>query len=129
MRWFNKDKAKRLEAPKPLAPEAGEAAPKPATQILLGSLSLVARPHQSEKAVRLEQANQYTLAVLPGAQKNELKKQLEKAYGVHVLKISSVRLPGKKVRQRQTWGQRSTRRYFRVRLKAGEVLDVKKVKK
>lgn len=129
MRWFGKDKDKgRRQPPLDDKPEPKERASASVAPVLSGSLSLVASPYQSEKAARLQTLNQYTLAVLPGAQKNELKKQLEKTYGVHVLKITSVRLPGKKIRQRNNWGQRSERRYFRIRIKEGEVLDINKVK-
>ena len=60
---------------------------------------LIKIPHATEKAVFLKQSrNQYTFEIFPNANKNEIKKAVERLYEVKVKKVMVTRTSGK-VRQ------------------------------
>ncbi len=83
-------------------------------------------PLSSEKSVRLQSNGQYTFVVADNLSKVQLKKEIEKIYGVKVEKVTSVNLPGKIVINRGREGFRSPRRYMRIKLATGQSLDLTK---
>lgn len=87
---------------------------------------VVAVPVVSEKASRLQAVGQYMFRINGQASKVEIKKAVESAWGVRVLGVNSVGLPGKVVRRGRQTGQRKARRHFIVRVARGETLDMSK---
>lgn len=86
---------------------------------------VVLKPVVSEKSSQLETLGQYMFAVSPRASKVEVKKAIEVMYGVHVVGVNSVRLPGKTVRRGKITGRTKARRHMIVRLSKGETLSAK----
>ncbi|MFH1866488.1 MAG: 50S ribosomal protein L23 [Patescibacteria group bacterium] len=129
MAWFKKEKSKEEKqttitpASKPVASSTIVSSTIKAKNSVL---HLIRHPHLSEKSNRLQASGQYTFAVIPKASKNELKKEVEQLYGVKVLKITSVKLPRKKIKTRGKFGQRKVRRIMRVSLKPGQTIDLSK---
>jgi large subunit ribosomal protein L23 len=62
------------------------------------SITYLKSPRLSEKAVRLNELNQYVFTVSPKATKLQIKKELESFYGIKIARINTVRMQGK-VRQ------------------------------
>ena len=87
---------------------------------------VVAVPVVSEKASRLQQQGQYTFNIVGNISKVEIKKAVESAWGVRVLGVNSIGLPGKIVRRGRQVGQRKARRHLVVRLARGESIDLSK---
>ena len=87
---------------------------------------VVAVPVVSEKASRLQQQGQYMFAVVGSISKVEIKKAVESAWGVRVLGVNSIGLPGKVVRRGRQTGQRKARRHLVVRLAPGQSIDLNK---
>ncbi len=84
-------------------------------------------PIVSEKSTRLQQSGQYMFKALGVISKIEVKKAIESAYGVRVLGVNSLGLPGKVVRRGRQVGKRKARRHLIVRLAPGETIDTAKV--
>lgn len=68
---------------------------------------LVIHPRLSEKAAKLATRNQYVFTVETGANKIEIRKALEKFYGIKVDKVNIVRVEGKERRYGRTKGRMS----------------------
>ncbi|MDP3986563.1 MAG: 50S ribosomal protein L23 [Candidatus Veblenbacteria bacterium] len=81
-------------------------------------------PVATEKATRLQQSGQYTFAVRGQVTKLEIKRAVESVFGVRVLGVNSVSLPGKVVRRGRTAGRQRARRHLVVRLGAGQTIDL-----
>ena len=64
--------------------------------IRVGGSSVLKNFYVSEKASRLVNVNQYMFAVTTIANKNEIKKQVEKMFNVKVTKIRILNMPEKK---------------------------------
>lgn len=88
-----------------------------ATRVLL-------RPRITEKAYAVNALDQYVFQVANAATKTEVKRAVEEAYGVSVISVNVVRLPGKKKNQGRTTGQRSAVKKMLVRLKKGESIQL-----
>lgn len=83
-------------------------------------------PVVSEKATRLQQQGQYMFSVVGSVSKIQAKKAVESSFGVRVLGVNSIGLPGKVVRRGRQVGQRKARRHLLVRLAPGESIDLNK---
>ena len=118
MALFSKTGKKRESATKELSK------PKALTYQLKPGTVLV--PVVSEKATRLQQQGQYMFKVVGRVTKVEAKKAVESAFGVRVLGVNSLGLPGKVVRRGRKSGQRSGRRHLVVRVAKGESIDLGK---
>jgi len=115
MALFNK---KRILAGKEIAK------PKAVTYQLKPGAALI--PVVSEKASRLQQQGQYMFKALGHVNKIEAKKAVEATFGVRVLGVNSIGLPGKVVRRGRQAGQRSARRHLVVRVASGQSIDLGK---
>ncbi len=63
---------------------------------LLGASSgILIQPRISEKSVKLSQKNQYVFKVKPHVNKIQVRKAVEKFYGVKVERVNMIRTPGK----------------------------------
>ncbi len=94
--------------PKEQSPRAGNA-----YQILL-------RPILSEKGTSEAPAGRYIFAVHSRANKSEIRKSIERVYGVHVIGVRIVKLPGKLRRYGKTIGRTPSRKKAMVTLREGE---------
>ena len=83
-------------------------------------------PVVSEKATSLQQLGQYMFKVVGRVSKIEAKKAIESAFGVRVLGVNSLGLPGKVVRRGRQIGQRQARRHLVVRVARGQAIDLGK---
>ncbi|QQR79253.1 MAG: 50S ribosomal protein L23 [Candidatus Moraniibacteriota bacterium] len=88
-----------------------------ATRVLL-------RPRITEKAYAVNALDQYVFQVASAATKTEVKRAVEEAYGVTVIAVNMVRLPGKRKNLGRTVGQRSSVKKALVRLKKGESIQL-----
>jgi large subunit ribosomal protein L23 len=85
------------------------------------SISLI--PLVSEKSTRLNNLGQYTFIVNARVSKIEVKKAIERAYGVRVIGVNSVRLPRKNVSRGRVHGTTKIRHHMVVRLVKGQTLQ------
>ena len=86
-------------------------------QVILG-------PHVSEKSTAVaESANQVVFRVRRDATKSEIKRAVELLFEVQVNSVSVVRVPGKRKRFGQGFGQQSSWKKAYVRLAPGQDLD------
>ena len=98
--------------------------PKPLTFSLPPGAILV--PVVSEKSTRLQTMGQYLFSVIGKVNKIETKKAVESIFGVRVVGVNSIGLPGKVVRRGRVTGRRRARRHLVVRLAPGESIDFSK---
>lgn len=87
-------------------------------------MNLLLSPHISEKGTRVaDAANQVVFRVRRDARKPEIKKAVEKMFGVEVDTVRVLNVKGKRKGFRQTAGKRSDWKKAYVRLKAGHDID------
>lgn len=89
------------------------------------SNSSVLHTYISEKASRLEAMNQYVFKVSRYANKPEVKKAIQKRYGVSVMDVNMVNMPSKKRTVGRHVGQKSGYRKAIVTLAKGESINAK----
>jgi large subunit ribosomal protein L23 len=69
---------------------------------------IIFRPLITEKSTQAkEEGNQVAFEVDPGANKVEIRQAVERAFKVHVLKVRTINMPGKKKRMGRFLGRRS----------------------
>lgn len=68
---------------------------------------IIIRPLVSEKSVSMIKAKKYAFAVHPDADKNQIKKAVEEAFGVKVEKVTTINYQGKIKRQGKHEGRQS----------------------
>ena len=90
-------------------------------------MSIIKKPIVTEKATSLNEKGQYAFEVERTANKVEIKKEIEKLYGVTVVGISTIRSQGKlKSRFTKTGavtGRRASSKKAIVTVKEGEIID------
>jgi len=110
---------KKVEAPKAAA-SAKATAPKTGKF----SYEAVKFPHISEKATNLAEGDQYTFEVMPGYNKNEIRKAVEGLYNVDVLSVNIIKIPAKKRRLGKTQGFRKAYKKAVVKIKNGQKIEI-----
>jgi len=85
---------------------------------------ILINPQITEKTTMLGQKNQYIFRVVRGANKNEIKKAIEKIYGVRVVDVKIINLPGKKRRIGRISGWKSGYKKAIVKIKEGQKIEV-----
>lgn len=86
--------------------------------------SVLKRPLVTEKSnLMKEELNQITFEVDERANKIEIKEAVEKLFKVHVTKVHTINLLGKRKRLGRSEGRRSDRKKAIVTLKEGESID------
>jgi large subunit ribosomal protein L23 len=85
---------------------------------------LLISPHFSEKATNLAQKNQYVFRVRKGANKTEIKKEIENLYKVKVLDVKIVNVPKKKRRLGRVSGWKKGYKKAIVKIKEGQKIDL-----
>lgn len=85
---------------------------------------IIKRVQVSEKGTLLAEANQYLVEVAPEANKIEIRKAVEEAFGVHVLAVNTQNYSGKTrmLRNRRVISGSDWKRAI-VTLKAGERIE------
>ena len=87
-------------------------------------LDTIISPNVTEKATSLSEYNKIVFKVHKGANKNSIKKSIEKIFKVKVVKINTINLKGKTKLVR---GKKSTRPGYKkaiVTLKKGQSIDL-----
>ena len=91
-------------------------------------MSLIKKPHHTEKALGLNNKSQYTFIVKPSANKIEIRKKIEREYKVKVCSVNTCFQKGKKVKryakERLTRGKRPGSKKAIITLKEGDFIDV-----
>ena len=89
------------------------------------SASFVLRsPQITEKAVNLQDNNQYVFKVTAKANKSEVKKAVEGVYNVDVLKVRMINVPAKKKRLGRSLGWQAGYKKAIVSVKKGQVIEI-----
>lgn len=123
-------KKKRIkEKPKEAIREEKEIHPvkseKKKEKIVRGPIPAVLKsPHITEKAADLVKKNQYVFKVVPKANKTEIKKAIKSLYGIDVLKIRIINVPGKPRRLGKQAGWRKGYKKAIITIKEGQKIEV-----
>ncbi|MFH0712760.1 MAG: 50S ribosomal protein L23 [Candidatus Jorgensenbacteria bacterium] len=78
----------------------------------------------SEKATDLQAKNQYVFLVREEANKNEVKKEISRKYGVKIKSVNMISIKGKRKRFLRTLGRKPAIKKAVVTLKPGEKLEI-----
>ena len=81
-------------------------------------------PHVTEKATSLIDINQYIFNVFPTSSKGSIKRAVEDVYGVNVLKVRTIKIPGKKRRLGKTIGWKKGYKKAIVTLAKGQKIEI-----
>lgn len=103
------------------APKAGK---KEASKLHARPARVLVRPLVTEKAANLAAAQQYVFVVSRQANKIEVAKAIQDAYGVKPVKVNLMNVPGKAVARGRIRGQRSDWRKAIVTLAKGQSIKV-----
>jgi large subunit ribosomal protein L23 len=86
---------------------------------------IVLRPMITEKGSQLKIAgNQYLFRVDRGANKIQIKNAIQEIFGVHVITVRTIHMPGKKKRMGRFEGKRPDWKKAVVTLKEGETIQL-----
>ena len=86
---------------------------------------IIRRPAISEKGTLLtERQNKYVFEVAPEANKIEIKRAVEELFKVSVVKVNTLRMPGKKKRVRYKVGYTPEWKKAIVTLKQGDSIEL-----
>jgi large subunit ribosomal protein L23 len=88
------------------------------------SYHVLKTPHVTEKATDLTVKDQYSFRVFPGANKTELKKVIEDAYGVNVVSVKIINVHRKKKRLGRIQGMKPGYKKAIVRIKKGQKIEL-----
>ncbi len=81
-------------------------------------------PHITEKATNLVGKNQYVFRVWENSNKAEIKKTIEKLYGVEVVSVRIINIPAKRRRLGKIFGWRKKYKKAIVKIKEGQKIEV-----
>ena len=109
----NEKKTVKPAVKKVVAKETTKVAPK----------SVLSRPVISEKAFALQEADKYVFLVTPEANKDLVKKEVEKLFKVDVLAVNIIRIPGKLKRVGKIFGRRKDVKKAVVKIKQGQKIE------
>ena len=86
---------------------------------------IIVRPLLTEKGASLqERANQYLFKVDRRANKIEIKRAIEEIFGIHVVSVRTIRMPGKMKRMGRFEGKRPNWKKAVVTVKEGESIEL-----
>ena len=86
--------------------------------------NVIRRPWISEKSQRVLENNQYVFVVEEHANKNSIKEEIRRRYGVHAVRVNIVQLPKETKRFRNRVSKKRGMRKAFVFLKKGEKIDI-----
>jgi large subunit ribosomal protein L23 len=87
-------------------------------------MSIVKQPWTAEKAIKLSPLRKYIFIVDKKANKSEVKKEIERIYGVKVIDVNIINMKGKSKRLGRMLGRTSNFKKAIVTLKEGQKIDV-----
>ncbi|MBI2008335.1 50S ribosomal protein L23 [Candidatus Amesbacteria bacterium] len=87
---------------------------------------MLIKPIITEKAMREAKLGRYTFAVGIGDNKTGIKREVEKAFGVKVVKAWTLRVPGKEYRMGKKWqkGTKSDWKKAIITVKEGQKINL-----
>ncbi len=85
---------------------------------------VLSKPHISEKATLLSEKGFYVFKIASGANKREVKEEVEKKYKVEVVSVRTIKIPSKKKRTGKIEGKKRGYRKAVVKLKKGQTIDL-----
>ena len=85
---------------------------------------ILKHPHVTEKATNLAEKNQYIFKVFPGASKKEIGNAVEGVYGVRVLGVRTIKIPGKPKRLGRNIGWKGGYKKAIVILEKGQKIEI-----
>lgn len=125
---FKKEKKEKKEKPIEKKAETLVSAEKPAiAKDLKGdqfSFQVLKAPHITEKASNLNRFNQYVFKVFPDTNKIEIKRAVEKLYGVKVEGVKILVMPSKKRKLGRFEGEKSGFKKAIIKLAEGHKIDI-----
>lgn len=107
-----------------MAPRATTQNKKASELSTAASIGIVRCPHVSEKAYRVSGLRQYAFIVRDRASKRQIQEAVEMKYGVTVIAVNTVRIPGKARRWRNVVGISARPKKAIVTLKEGESIEL-----
>lgn len=119
------ERAREAEAPAPARVKT--AAPRTERPAAAGqplAISPVIRPVLTEKSTSLSSRGQYAFYVTSGATKQDVRRAVERQFGIHVTRVNTLRGIGKTRRRGAIVGRVPGRRKAIVTLRAGESIDM-----
>ncbi len=120
-----KEKLKKVKEVKSGKKAVKEEGPKIRKAIKIGeAYRILKTPHVSEKASDFTEKNQYAFRVFPRANKTEVKKAIEDAYGVDVVSVKIINMPSKERRLGKTKGIRPGYKKAIAKIKEGQKIEV-----
>ncbi len=111
----------KVEKPKTDKPKAGK---KVIKKEFSQAWRFIKRPIVTEKSTNMESMNRYVFEVADSANKPEIKKVIQDLYGVQVVKVNIVKVPGKVRRLGQHEGWHSGYKKALVTLAQGESIEI-----
>jgi len=97
---------------------------KPKKKFSATAYRVLVSPHITEKATGLAEKNKYSFKVFPKKNKIEIKKAIEELYGVDVISVNIINMPGKKRRLGRQTGWRKGYKKAIVKIKEGQKIEV-----
>lgn len=93
-------------------------------------MSNLIRPVITEKTTKLTHENRFVFLVNPDANKTQVRNDVQKAFGVKVLSVQTITVPGKAYRTGKRWiyRQKSNTKKAIVTLQKGQRIDLFDVK-
>lgn len=85
---------------------------------------VIIRPFVTEQSTAAMEENKYTFEVALKATKSQIKRSVEKIFGVKVLKVNTSRIPGKLKRMGRFEGRRPERKKAVVQLAEGDRIEI-----
>lgn len=98
--------------------------PKKSNKISSLMAKTIIHAHVTEKASRLSEKSQYVFRIAPKANKKEVARAIEKHYGVSVVAVAVINLPGKRRRRGRGIAVEPGCRKAVVTLKKGQTIEV-----
>ena len=87
-------------------------------------VGVIRRPHVTEKASGVAKENKYVFVVTPARNKIEIKRAVESRYGVEVLAVNILNMPGKERKRGRQIGWRPGYKKAVVTLKEGQSIEI-----
>ena len=94
------------------------------TSVTTDPRHVILEPVVSEKAYNLIQFNKYTFKVHAKAHKTQVRQAIETLFGVHVLAVKIVNVPGKPKRRGQVSGFRPGYKKAIIELRHGDSIEL-----
>lgn len=110
-------------------PSEAQAAPQPkppAQKAVVGlsAVGILKYPHVTEKASMLASGGEYVFEVYPRANALEVRRAVEKTYGVNVVKVNMLNIPPKVKRVGRRMGKTKAVRKAIVQLQKGQSIEL-----